>query len=866
MTHDGMFETGGARVGGFFCHRVTEAQRRRTEGARSSCFSVLWRCFREGTLKRELRVLVALLVLLGMTVGARAAELVQGRILSVGIGAEQGRGGMYRPGTWVPVRVRLENRSGKQFVGRLGVEQIDLDGDKVMSIGPKVILQASDVEGRDFWTYYWPRPDDQLTGISSVVVLDESGSQPVATIGTPGINGGAVGLDTRDTTNARSQRFVVLLGTRLMGFASYQESYGGNETVRFTMATHPNAFPDNVLGLDGVDLVVWQADEIKPSDMAPEFQQKAILDWVHAGGHLIVTVSAQGQELSRADERLRNAMPMVFTGTRTLKMSQLQGMAGFTPSWSELPKGLADEQIVQAIGTLKPGARVGSGGKNNEFRDNPLIVTGAYGQGAITVLTINAAFEPLDRTMNDESWMVFWNQVAGWQGGAGQMLGREKHRDLLKDPNRPLPPVHLPARELKLGEDIPRSVDVTEQTALRLLVAVLFLGLYWMAAGPIGHLILRYYKVVHWSWWIFGGTVVLAAGLAGTVVTFLQLTNYDLRHQTVVIGAVGDRHVTTVGFYGVYAPRSGLVEVSQPEGTGMNYIAPLNVPTATGVKPFADPQSYALWTEKAFTATPVFRNTLKKMQGRWTGSLPGSMPGIDGSATVEGAGRNLRLQGSLTNNSGYTLENVEILVHAPGAVLQGNTYMFHVGQWKAGSTLNLDPLKVETRGTTTTNPIYMEDVVAALARRRSERSTLGGGLSGGSLEGDAELVKGHSDDFLSLFLDARRLEALTSESRVEPTRTLTRTMDCTKLLHAHGAMIIGRAGNLGNQNYVKSPVPLSVNGRQEAGKGEVLFAWALPLSGTVQGGPASGIEAMERRPEEQPEGRPGPARTRRPRP
>src|SRR4029079_21832 len=89
---------------------------------------------------------VALLLLLGLTTGVRAADLVQGRILGVGIGAEQGRGGLYRPGSWVPVRVHLENRSGKQFVGRLGVEQTDLDGDRVMSVGPRAILKAGGVE------------------------------------------------------------------------------------------------------------------------------------------------------------------------------------------------------------------------------------------------------------------------------------------------------------------------------------------------------------------------------------------------------------------------------------------------------------------------------------------------------------------------------------------------------------------------------------------------------------------------------------------------------------------------------------------------------------------------------------------------
>src|SRR5205823_5838458 len=82
--------------------------------------------------------LAAMLVLLLLGIMAKpiiAADAVTGEILSVGIGGnvkegEQSKiGGMYRAGSWVPVRVRLKNRSGKTFSGRLGVEQPDLDGD-----------------------------------------------------------------------------------------------------------------------------------------------------------------------------------------------------------------------------------------------------------------------------------------------------------------------------------------------------------------------------------------------------------------------------------------------------------------------------------------------------------------------------------------------------------------------------------------------------------------------------------------------------------------------------------------------------------------------------------------------------------------
>ena len=299
---------------------------------------------------------ILLLVLLG-TLGASsalAADLVKGEIVSVGIGGVDGKGGTYRAGAWVPVRVRLENRSGKQLALRLGVEQIDLDGDKVLSIGQPVILDAADVNPRESWLYYWPRPDDDLHGIKSVVVLDATGSQILATLSTLSSLGGggeAIGIGPRDDFNSRSSRFVVVLGPTRAAFSAFDGSYGGTESVVSAWAQQPTDLPDNVLGLDGVDTVVWEADHIHPSDLPPDFQLKALLAWVRAGGHLIVSVSTQGQEFLKSDSRLRDAMPMTFTGVRDIKLDDLHTFSGA----AELANDNAP--ISQVTGTIRADAR-----------------------------------------------------------------------------------------------------------------------------------------------------------------------------------------------------------------------------------------------------------------------------------------------------------------------------------------------------------------------------------------------------------------------------------------------------------------------------------------------------------------------------
>jgi hypothetical protein len=264
----------------------------------------------------------------------------------------------------------------------------------------------------------------------------------------------------------------------------------------------------------------------------------------------------------------------------------------------------------------------------------------------------------------------------------------------------------------------------------------------------------------------------------------------------------------------------------------MNYLAPLCVPTYEGIKPFADPQSYELLDEKAGTPAPVFRNTLKKMQGRWSGQ----MEGIDGTAAIVSNNKvPPDLTGLLANNTGYDLENVEIMVHAAsGNIGQGTSYMFAVGSWAKGATIDLS--KAAKAEMVASVPVKLEDVLQAMGRR--DANSIAGRFTNELqlTESQKAWAADRSPDLLNLLWDAAKLESLTTQGRAEGVPGLTRTMDCTKAFYAAGGLIVAHAGNLEKKQYVKSPVPITVNGRLVGGKGDVLFAWALPLEGKANAG------------------------------
>ncbi|MGN6370791.1 MAG: hypothetical protein ACTHN5_21260 [Phycisphaerae bacterium] len=803
-------------------------------------------------LRLWLLLMLTMVFLVGASreVAAASGDLVQGEVVSLGIGGINGLAGKYRPGAWVPVRVRLENRSGKQLAVRLGVEQVDLDGDKVLSLGQKIILDTTNVEGRDSWIYYWPRPDDELRGASSVVVLDESGSQVLATIPAPAPKSGLsnVGLPQRDPDSMQACRWVVVLGPQWAGWGSFNKSYGGTEATWVSFVDRADGLPDNALGLDGVDTIFWEADKIRVSDLPADFQLKAILDWVRSGGHLIISVSTQAQEFLKGGDHLAEAMPITFTGLREVDLRALAPLFG-----NELR--LSTAKISQATGQLRPDAKMVANTNIGAFNDNPLAVTGTYGRGAVTVLTIDASNPDLNQGVaEDHNWMGFWNRIVGWQGRNDQMMSQNEYNTIVDAAKKKInanndtsvpPPVTMPPNEIDLGHDIPQQIDVAEFTHLGIAVAVLFLGIYWLAAGPIGHLVLRMNKVVHWSWWIFGATVIVATFLAGVVVMFVHLTNYDLRHKTYVLGTVNSQDVSAVGYYGVFAPVNGKIEVDQPvSGTpadpiGINYLAPLDVVTPEGVKPFADPQTYDVVDETPNTVAPVFRSTLKKLQGRWTGKLPG----IDGTAEFVASGNwgaTLPIKGTLTNHTGYDLYDVELVIRRPMQEAQAPwpSYLFRPGdgKWKSGEAIDLaKSLTPEFRGTTRL-PINLGELLNWMAHYRTGSNTIGVHMGPGQSDpffnnGDAVNAAKNADDELGLALFSARIpDALNDQVRVEPAREFARAADATKLLNAAGAVIIARAGDIARSDYVASPVPITVNNRRLPGKGEITFVWALPLT------------------------------------
>ncbi len=791
---------------------------------------------------RMVAAMVCVLVLVGTGTVARGAEAIKGEILSVGLGGVRGKDSVFRTGSWVPVRVNLENHTGKEFEGYLAVQQHDLDGDKVVS--RKHISLAATVATREEWVYYWPSPDmEGRLGTQSVIVMDMD-NNIVNGIGMAGVPAGKAGaaqtghlpfrsISPKDDRAERSCRWVVGLGPAQVGISSYADGHGGTEGLLFSRLSTAGDLPTEAMGLDGVDVIIWEADRLRVNELAPEFQLKAIQDWTRAGGHLIISVSAQWQDFQDATTKLGGMLPIKATGTGVLSAGDLARVPGF----SRLKGTPEMKGVTQLQGVLAAGARR-LGPIDAPFDVHPFAATIPYGRGVVTLVTIDLTNPEYERQLGESDWPLMWEMVAGWQG---EVLTSSQFKQLEEEAQKAINGdkkiLNAAFSELHLGDYISAAVDVSDVTQVRVVIAVLFLAVYWLAAGPLGYLALRFYNRTHWSWWIFGGTVVVAAGVAGAAVLVLQLTSYDVRHKTIVMGTVGSDEVSVVGFYGVFVPKSGIVQVELPkdeaglQGGGISYVVPLTPSMENKVLGFPDPQSYFLDADRSSVKTGmVFRRTLKKVQARWEGQAPGLSTEIP--VAVESVAGVHSFTGSLRNVSGYDLDRVE-LVYLPERAKPWSGVVYTLGDptkpWVNGTRMDLHvELKRQTKGgKVDTN---LQEIVRALAQERAKSlMTVPTGFPKATVE--EELTNGRTEDFLWAFWDSHIPPALRGDAgqRVEVVRSWARLFDRSESLRASGAVIVARAGDVSRKNYVASPVPVTVDMNKIETRGEITFLWSMPL-------------------------------------
>jgi hypothetical protein len=422
-----------------------------------------------------LRWLVAALVMggvLAQTAPGRAAPVrdddsalqPQGLAFS----ARAGFDGYYKDGSWIPVRISVEN-NGADLGGSLRIS-VPRDYGAAETIFTRPVDLPTQSR-REIFLYVLP--DGVISNLKATLV--DRNNRPITS--------SSVRLVQASTSDLI---YGVLAGSpsAFNGLADVDPGSGS----AFVAQLEPGDLPSAGRGWQALDVLV--VSDVDTGALTPE-QRGALEEWVAGGGRLIV---AGGPAWQKTAAGLTNLLPVSPTRTRTV--SELAGLGNFAAFVAPEGSGVAAE-----------GALTGDAAVLARHGDLPLVVSRRLGFGQVVYLALDPAFAPLKGWDGFEG--LFRNILSvsldrpGWASG---FVNWSSARDAVTA----LPNLELPSAWQICG----------------------FLVIYLVVIGPLNYLILKRLKRRELAWVTIPGVVALFSGaayitgyqLSGTQATVHQLS------------------------------------------------------------------------------------------------------------------------------------------------------------------------------------------------------------------------------------------------------------------------------------------------------------------------------------------------------
>ena len=663
------------------------------------------------------------LFLLTLLVGAAppASAQASGEVQSLGFN------GSYRPDCWVPMVVRLHPDKAEAANYQVRVVQHDLDGDRAVYVRPITLNGSGTATDQQFWMYFLPQPTEgglhasslrDLQKDLSVFLCDADGKHPVPLQLTSnlssvdpkavgGMNSGAprgrkliLAVSANGSQQAPMQSLAMSAGFPAKAIGLMQDVEIVNLRVR--------DLPENPLGYDPVDAVLWLDGDPADLDAGGAHGLPALRDYVRFGGQLVVT---QPTSVWQQTAGFGDLMPVDVTGVATkTNFEPLKSMA-VAPDTSTVqvdnqllaaPDANATEEWTRVVSPFlmaRATARAGSvvddwidWKQDGTYADaTPYLARKAVGLGQVTwvaqPLTVDA------QPGNVNGWPYVWTHVFGWRSDVycpPPMTGNSSQDD---------PAAVLRATRYKPNSGIDlgyalvggSTLALTGKAAGLIALAIGFFIVYWLVAGPgtYGYLITK--KKQAMSWFFFAAAALVATAVTVGVVKLVLRGPPVIKHLTVVRVAAG-QPAFVFSRFGLYVPRDGdqTISLADTAGGQLSYLSALaEHPQQLGdVSEFPAPLDYdvpvrEMSTTDAPLLTVPYRSSLKKFQARWVGDLPARI-GAGGLALDPDDGR-LPLKGTLTNDTGQDLTDVYLAFHLSG----DKDWLVYVPSWAKGTPLDL---------------------------------------------------------------------------------------------------------------------------------------------------------------------------------
>ena len=611
------------------------------------------------------------------------ADVYSINVNSVGIGNN------WRPGDVTPLHVTVTSKASEPTQAWLQWEVPDADGDLVLwgraiTIAPMGSTQT--------WLYAPTQGWNTGGTVWTLRLRDLVDNIPSGELGLTRFSPQSVGA----LAVSNRSGLITIFGTRRLGLSGYLPTTPEvkHENTRIVSGLQASGLPDSWPSYQSLEALVW-------ADATPEFtfgQEQAIEDWVHRGGHFIISLPSIGGPWALGSQ---NAPLLHLT-------------EGVQPTVTQLPL----QTLVSILGTttieqeMNVTVRVFGNIQDTWYPDvSPILwledgtviaVQKTYGFGAVTVIGIDLTNGQLASLGLPET-AFFWNRILGkrTETPSAFTLQALQKEDRLS-PSIPTVAV-LPA-----GKMIAQAIAMSTTAGGKLGTAFLLIIAYWLIGGPLGVYVLHKPKTRQWSWVFFVATACVFTVVTWVLATSTSRVSIPLQHVSVIDHVYGGNGQRVTGWFSLFLPQFGNSEIDV-EGSTNNLLLPWSPPDASMTPDFIDKREVSVNLDQVpHSFDQPSRATSANFSYNWIGGI--EHPYYDSLIRIASEqipkANQQQLQGAIVNNASSTIRDVTVIwvtderetEQSNGSVLR-NMYAWRVPTWPSGETIDFSSLRANATST-----------------------------------------------------------------------------------------------------------------------------------------------------------------------
>lgn len=534
---------------------------------------------------------------------ARApAQPAQGDIVSIGF---EGRGEdsryVIRTGRWFPIVLQLTASGDQHFAGELRMERTDLDGDRVFYTASPVTITSGEL--KRVWLYAVSQRTDPL-GMITVDIVDANGIRVNRITAVEPAPMPDEAMLVLDISEPRVKEIDALHSVR----SNYDEFSAERSNLRdmFVARLPASSLPDRWIGLEAAKIVFW--DDPK-TDKISDAQIQALVDWVYAGGQLIVGIGPSAGSV--AGSRLAGILPFKGLGV-TVESTMLPG---FMSRFCNNEVLAFSSPIVVASAELADGATPLLFDAIGEKAAAPLMAMRPHGSGRVIAIAAR---------MRDLAGLGvrrdFWHELVEYYPLSPDYLKNEAER---------LASMYgMIGDRATLYRQISEPVEFQYLAGLRVLMATLFVGAYILLSTIAAWVWLKNKQLTQLSWSVFAGFAVAACIISLGAVSLARGVLDSVHSVSFVDAGADSSEAVSRTYFGYKSARPRTVTVSLPsDGDGEGFIRPMASSPLGGDYKYASPERYRSLPATAQLLDTPLRATLKQFEGMWRGDMGGRISG-----------------------------------------------------------------------------------------------------------------------------------------------------------------------------------------------------------------------------------------------